>query len=231
MSFGLDRGKTLDTAPGVVAISAEEFPPLPDAVATDKTAGHLDIRRWFTTPDRPLEIEIGSGKGTFLVQQAALQPDVNFLGIEWAKEFFTYAADRIRRHRMDNVRMMHTDATEFLHWRVPDACCRVVHLYFSDPWPKKRHHKRRVVQDRFLQDVHRILEPGGELRIVTDHMDYWAWMEEHFDRWCDPSHDPCYERLTFERPASAGEGEVVGTNFERKYRREGRPFNAGILRK
>lgn len=231
MSFGIDRGKDLDIAPGVVAISPEEFPPLPDAVADNPDAGRLDVRSWFPDPSLPFELEIGSGKGTFLVQQAALQPDVNFLGIEWAKEFFTYAADRIRRHRMTNVRMLHTNATEFMHWRVPDGCCRVVHLYFSDPWPKKRHHKRRVVQDRFLKDVHRILEPDGELRIVTDHMDYWAWMEEHFDRWCAPDHTPRFERLPFERPESAGDGEVVGTNFERKYRREGRPFNAAILRR
>lgn len=71
----------------------------------------------------------------------------------------------------------------------------------------------------------------GELRVVTDHDDYWQWMESHFDRWCAADHTPRFERLPFTRPASAGEGELVGTNFERKYRREGRPFNAAILRK
>lgn len=238
MSFGLSRGKTLD--PGDVGLFSSDLPPLPDDLGANPRAGWLDPRHWFARPGQPFEIEIGSGKGTFLVQQATLQPDVNFLGIEWAKEFASYAADRLRRRQLTNVKLLCADATEFLHWRVPDGICRVVHLYFSDPWPKARHHKRRVVQDRFLADAHRVLEPpgasggGGELRIVTDHDDYWAWMEAHFDRWCAPDrggNEPRFERLPFERPESAGEGEVVGTNFERKYKREGRPFNATILRR
>lgn len=232
MSFGLSRGRTLDT--GAVGLFASDLPPLPDDLAANPRAAWTDPRAWFPVPDRPFELEIGSGKGTFLVQQGALQPDTNFLGIEWAKEFASYAADRIRRRGMDNVRLLCADATEFLRWRVPDGICRVIHLYFSDPWPKRRHHKRRVVRDRFLADAHRVLEPGGELRIVTDHDEYWAWMEEHFDRWCAPDQGesvPRFERLPFEPPESAGETEVVGTNFERKYKREGRPFHAVILRR
>jgi tRNA (guanine-N7-)-methyltransferase len=131
---------------------------------------------------------------------------------------------------LSNVRLLNGDATEFLHWRCPDAVARVIHLYFSDPWPKKKHHRRRVVQDRFLEDVHRVLEPRGQLRIVTDHEDYWAWMEEHFARWTIRAGQR-YERLVFDPPTSAGDGELVGTNFERKYRVEGRPFHAAALRK
>ena len=231
MSFGLSRGRKLDTSG--VWIGGDDLPALPDDVARRPEGARLDPRGWYEHPDRPFEIEIGSGKGTFLVQQASILQEVNFLGIEWAKEFAAYAADRIRRHGMSNVKMLCGDATEFLHWRVPDGVARVVHLYFSDPWPKVRHHKRRVVQDRFLGDAHRVLAEGGELRIVTDHADYWAWMEAHFDRWCSAEgvEGLRYERLPFERPASAGEGEVVGTNFERKYAREGRPFHGAILRK
>lgn len=248
MSFGLSRGKQLD--PGDVGLFASDLPALPDDVGANPEAARLDPRAWFAHPERPFEIEIGSGKGTFLVQQATLQPETNFLGIEWAKEFASYAADRLRRRGLTNVKLLCADATQFVHWRVPDGVCRVVHLYFSDPWPKTRHHKRRVVQDRFLADAHRVLAPGGELRIVTDHDEYWAWMEAHFDRWCGggealgTGHQALgmrhgalegagarFERVSFERPESAGEGEVVGTNFERKYKREGRPFHAVILRK
>ena len=256
MSFGLSRGKTLEA--GSHGILANDLPPLPDDVLRNPTAAHIDPREWFGDPGRPFELEIGSGKGTFLVQQAGLQPETNFLGIEWAHEFYLYAADRIRRNQLDNVRMMHADATEFLRWRMPPEIIRVIHLYFSDPWPKTKHHKRRVVQDGFLADCWRALVPGGEMRIVTDHSDYWQWMERHFDRWTSAESAPLlreslsragcadlladsesktdssrapYERLEFERPESAGEGEVVGTNFERKYRREGRPFHAAILRK
>jgi tRNA (guanine-N7-)-methyltransferase len=231
MSFGLGRGRALDAAPGRIGVSPEELPGLPDDVREHSVRALIDPRAWFARPERPLEIEIGSGKGAFLLQQASQDPGTNYLGIEWAGEFYAYTADRVRRRGLENVRVLHGDATEFLRWRVPDAMVRVVHLYFSDPWPKARHHKRRVVQDRFLEDVHRVLLPAGELRIVTDHDDYWQWMEERFARWAPADGSGRFERLPFERPASAGDGEVVGTNFERKYAREGRPFHAIILRR
>jgi len=214
MSFGLSRGRELDTDGW--GYNSRDLPPFEE--------GRLDPRTWFDEPDRPFELEIGSGKGTFLVQQAVLQPDTNFLGMEWAGEFCRYAADRMRRHGLSNVRMLHGDATEFIRFRCPDAIARVVHLYFSDPWPKKRHHKRRVVQDSTLRDFHRVLREGGELRIVTDHDDLWEWCVDHVER-----NDDLFERRPFEKPASAGESEVVGTNFERKFAREGRPFHAMTL--
>jgi tRNA (guanine-N7-)-methyltransferase len=214
-------------------LTHDDLPPMPDTVAGDPAAAWIDPRQWFADPSRRFEIEIGSGKGTFLVQEAPRAPETNFLGIEYAREFWAYAADRIRRNGVDNVRMLYANAAELLHWRMPSGIASVIHLYFPDPWPKARHHKRRMVSDRFLADAHRVLTDGGELRVVTDHMDYWAWMEEHFDRWCSAEgvDGRRFIRAAFERPASAGEGEVVGTNFERKYRREGRPFNAAILRK
>lgn len=237
MSFGLSRGRTLD--PGQIGLTADDLGPLPDDILSNPLAARLHPRQWFTNPALPLELEIGSGKGTFLIQEAAEHPDTNFLGMEWAREFYAYAADRLRRRALPNVRLLNADATEFIHWRCPDAIVRVVHLYFSDPWPKSRHHRRRVVQDRFLADAHRILQPGGELRIVTDHDEYWAWMEEHFARWCSPDRagipsvpgPGLFIRLPFSPPASASEGELVGTNFERKYRSDGRPFHAATLKK
>lgn len=241
MSFGLGHGKPLsDEGVGV------ELPPLPDGIAQDPDAGRLDPRQWFPEPDRPFELEIGSGKGTFLLQHASMHEEANFLGIEWAREFYLYAADRVRRRQqagqLTHVRLLNTDATVFLRWRCPDAIVRVIHLYFSDPWPKPRHHKKRVVQDAFLADAWRVLEPGGELRVVTDHDDLWAWDEAHFAHWTGTEHESPeragggfpevpFERLAFEKPASSGEGELVGTNFERKFRVEGRNFHACTLRK
>lgn len=205
---------------------------------TNPTAGRLDPRQWFADSARPLEIEIGSGKGTFLLAQSKAEPGVNYLGIEWAGEFFAYAADRLRRAGVGNVRMLHADATEFLRWRCPDAVVRAIHLYFSDPWPKTKHHKNRVVQDRFLVDAWRVLAPAGELRIVTDHDELWAWDLEHFNRWTGtgptPGHagaPPAFDMLPFEPPAAAGEQELVGSNFERKFRLEGRSFHSCVLRK
>ena len=224
MSFGLGHGR--DLVPGEVGIEMKSLAPLPDAatVAEARAALVFDPRAWFADPARRFEIEIGSGKGTFLLQQAGLDPETNFLGIEWAGEFWAYAADRIRRAALANVRLLHGDATEFIRTRVPDGIAAVIHLYFSDPWPKSRHHKRRVVQDHTLREFHRILAPDGELRIVTDHDELWAWDVEHAERARN-----LFERRDFARPQSAGEGELVGTNFERKFRREGRPFHAMTL--
>ncbi|MHC4975884.1 MAG: tRNA (guanosine(46)-N7)-methyltransferase TrmB [Planctomycetota bacterium] len=231
MSFGLSHGKTLD--PGTWLLTQDALPPLRDDAVTNPQHSWLDPRQWFDDPSLPFELEIGSGKGTFLLDVAQRQQGTNFLGIEWAREFAVFAADRFRRHSLAHVRMLHADATEFIHWRTPTAICNVVHLYFSDPWPKKRHHKRRVVQDRFLEDAHRILVDNGQLRIVTDHDDYWHWMEEHFERFCDPNRqEHRFTRETFEdNHRAGGSGEIVGTNFERKYRREGRTFKACVLRK
>ncbi|MFM7134473.1 MAG: tRNA (guanosine(46)-N7)-methyltransferase TrmB [Planctomycetota bacterium] len=224
MSFGLGHGREL--VPQPVGFGMADLPKLPDAPTTEaaRRALGFDPRTLFPVPARRFEIEIGSGKGTFLLQQAELEPETNFLGIEWAGEFWAYGADRIRRRGLPNVRMLHGDATEFIRTRVPDGIVSVIHLYFSDPWPKTRHHKRRVVQDHTLREFHRILAPGGELRIVTDHDELWRWDVEHAERATD-----LFDRREFERPASAGEGEVVGTNFERKFRREGRPFHAMTL--
>jgi tRNA (guanine-N7-)-methyltransferase len=214
MSHGLARGRSLDTTG--VGIELADLPPFEQ--------GRIDPRHWFDHPDHRFELEIGSGKGTFLLQEAASRPDVNFLGIEWAGEFYRYAADRIRRHRLANIKLLHGDAIEFIRYWLASNVAAVVHLYFSDPWPKKRHHKRRVIQDSSMAQFHRVLGPGGELRLVTDHDDLWTWYEDHAAR-----HADLFDRREFQPPDSAGEGEVVGSNFERKYRREGRPFHAMTL--
>ncbi|MBL8765321.1 MAG: tRNA (guanosine(46)-N7)-methyltransferase TrmB [Phycisphaerae bacterium] len=238
MSFGLSHGRDLDTRG--IEVSAAELPPLPDEIVLDPRAGFRDPRALFAHPDRPLELEIGSGKGTFLARSSPRRPDVNFLGVEWAGEFFAYAADRLRRAGATNVRMLKADAVEFLKWRVPDGVLHVIHLYFSDPWPKRKHHKNRVIQDEFLAHAWRTLVPGGELRLVTDHDEYWSWMEAHFERWTSPVRTrnvpdripvPAFERRAFIPPEGVGEDELVGTNFERKYRDEGRSFRAIVLRR
>ncbi len=212
----LSRGKPLVTEG--YGIDSCGLPPFGE--------GRLDPRAWFDDPRRPLEIEIGAGKGTFLVQQAPLRPEINYLGIEKSGQFYRYAADRMRRREMTNVRILRADAAEFIRFRCADEVAAVVHLYFCDPWPKKRHHKRRIVRSETMVELHRILGPGGELRLVTDHPELWAWYEEQARR-----HADLFDALPFHRPESAGGGEIVGTNFERKYRREGRPFYARVLKK
>lgn len=213
MSFGLARGRQLDTTG--VGIESADLPPFDREPI-------IDPRAWFG--DRaalPLEIEIGSGKGTFLVQEAPQRPQVNFLGIEWAGEFFRYAADRIRRNAIANVRLLHADAIEFIHYRCPDAIAAVIHLYFPDPWPKKRHHKRRLLGlqqgPATVRHLARVVEPGGHLAIATDHTGYAEVImqvmrgAEGFER-----------EETFYSQSLFADGELPLTEFERKYRLEGR---------
>jgi tRNA (guanine-N7-)-methyltransferase len=222
MSMKPARGKVLDV--GEIGRGPDDLPPIADSPEQTR----FDFRAWWPEDRRsmPFELEIGSGKGTFLVQQAGALPDVNYLGVEYAGEFARYAADRLRRNGLTNVRLLAYDAAVFVRWFCPDRAFRQVHIYFPDPWPKKRHHKRRIVQAPFLAELHRVLAADGVVRIVTDHDDYFAWMNEHIARAAD-----LFEVRPFERPIGAGDGEVVGTNFERKYRREGRPFNAVSLAK
>jgi tRNA (guanine-N7-)-methyltransferase len=167
----------------------------------------------------PVELEIGMGKGTFLTQQAKTRPDVNFIGIEWARWYWRYASDRMRRAHLTNVHTLRAEAGFFLREFIPDASLAVLHIYFPDPWPKKRHNKRRIVQPAFLEVVKRVLVPGGRLQLVTDHADY-------FDHMMAVLKEGPLKVIEYERPEGAVDGEVVGTNFERKYIAEGRPFHA-----
>jgi tRNA (guanine-N7-)-methyltransferase len=171
--------------------------------------------------DNPVEIEIGMGKGTFLTDQAKARPDVNFFGIEWARFFWRYASDRLRRNGCTNARTIRAEASFFLTEFVVPESVSVLHIYFPDPWPKARHHKRRLIQPKFMPLVQRVLMPGGRLQVVTDHEGYWKENIEPTIRAAEG-----FTVVDYNRPGSAGEGEFVGTNFERKYRREGRPFYA-----
>jgi tRNA (guanine-N7-)-methyltransferase len=169
--------------------------------------------------DHPVELEIGIGKGTFLTEQARARQEVNFFGVEWAMWFWKYASDRLRRNRCTNARTIRAEALYFLREFVPDASIHVLHVYFPDPWPKKRHQKRRLVQEPFMSQVERVLVPGGRLQLVTDHADYFEQMQAVVGA-------SALKVVEYNRPGSAGAGEFVGTNFERKYAREGRPFYA-----
>jgi tRNA (guanine-N7-)-methyltransferase len=172
----------------------------------------------------PVEIEIGMGKGTFITDQAKARPETNFIGIEYARWFWRYASDRLRRSNCLNARTVRAEASFFLNEFVPAGSISVVHIYFPDPWPKARHHKRRLIQEKFMPMLMRVLRDGGRVQIVTDHAEYFEQIETTL-------RNSPLKVIDYNRPGSAGEGEFVGTNFERKYQREGRPFYAIAARK
>lgn len=176
----------------------------------------------------PVHIEIGSGKGTFLVNQARHQPEINFLGIEWANKYYRAAVDRIGRWQIKNIRLIRTDAAEFLAEFISPASIECFHIYFPDPWPKKRHNKRRFFSTSNLAVVLRCLKPNGTIQLATDHKDYFQQANEVIEK---ELLNGSIEIVDFIRSADATETEAVGTNYERKYIKEGRAVYTVAIKK
>ncbi len=123
--------------------------------------------------DRPVELEIGSGKGLFLQTAARETPSHFFVGLELAAKFANRAAQRLAKHEISNAVVLRADAKRFLRESVPDAAVAGVHVYFPDPWWRNKHKKRRVLTDQTLADIVRVLVPGGCLHFWTDVLDYY----------------------------------------------------------
>jgi tRNA (guanine-N7-)-methyltransferase len=199
--------------------------PDPNLLSVDDAEGVLDLIRIFGRA-APVELEIGSGKGAFLLQMAKAFPEKNFIGIEWASAYAHYAADRFRRHGHGHVRIVNAEALWWLRIHLAEASIDALHVYFPDPWPKSRHHKRRLIQNAFLQQALRVLKPAGPFYIVTDHAEYFDHIRRTFSEFGQFSVEP------FISPLRAVEGNfLVGTNFEKKYAAQKRPFYSLLARK
>lgn len=121
----------------------------------------------------PLEVELGTGKGLFISTAAAACPQHNFLGIEVAARYARFAAAKLAKRKLSNGRVAHCDGLRFFRELLIDSSVRAVHIYFPDPWWKKRHHKRRVMTTAFVRDAERVLESNGRLHFWTDVKDYF----------------------------------------------------------
>jgi len=188
----------------------------------------LDLSSVFVR-SAPVQIDVGSGKGTFILNQARAHPDINFLGIEWANKYYRYSLDRICRWQMENVRIARADVRDVIGRFLPAESIDTFHIYFPDPWPKKRHHKRRFFNPANLLNVIRCLTPGGFLRTATDHQEYFQVISDLLLN--HPQIAANFRRVDFLPASSADEGEWVGTNFERKYLKENRQFYTLALQK
>jgi len=206
-----------------MARTLKDYPSI--ALRPEEFDGKIDFVRLFGRSG-PVHIEIGSGKGTFLLNEATAQPQVNFLGIEWANKYYRYAVDRIGRWGLTNVRIIRTDAGHFLANLVPANSVDCYHIYFPDPWPKKRHHKRRLFCAANLQQLLHTLKTGGVLRAATDDKEYFELLDGLVETQKDQ-----LERIEFTPAAGAGPGEWVGTNYERKYAKENRAIYTIAVRK
>jgi len=139
-----------------------------------------DLRRAFDR-EAPLVVEIGFGNGQALVWMAANEPDKNFVGIEVHEPGVGRLLKSVDEAGLSNVRVAMRDAVEVLGDKVRPASLDEVRIYFPDPWPKKRHHKRRLVQPQFLERLAECMKPGGLLHLATDWAPYAEWMVEAID--------------------------------------------------
>ncbi len=160
------------------------------------------------------EMEIGFGKGRYLIARAEREPSCRFLGIEIASQYFRILVGRARRRGLSNLLAVRGEALYLLSAVLPRGFARAIHVYHPDPWPKSRHHKRRLFDPETLDLVLGALAPGGVLCFATDHPEYGEWVMEILG-----SHPAVtYRRLDGPWP------DGPRTNYEAKYVAEGRPI-------
>lgn len=177
--------------------------------------------------DRPVEVEVGFGKGLFLRTSGAARPDTNFFGVEIIRKYQLYAAIRLREEGINNVKVACGDGGAILRERIAPGSVSAVHIYFPDPWWKAKHKKRRVFNEEFTRSVAKVLKPGGKFHIVTDVEEYFGVMMELMR-----SLPELYMELPPPAPNEPKHHMDYLTNFERKFRIEGRPiYRAAYERK
>jgi tRNA (guanine-N7-)-methyltransferase len=180
---------------------------------------------WFNG-NGPLCLEIGFGDGTALAQLAASNPDCRFIGLDVYKPGFGRLLRTAEHLDLSNLRVCDADAVVFLRDRLGSACLDEIYIWFPDPWPKKRHHKRRLVQPPFVELLAERLKAGGTVWLATDSGDYAKDMlrvmeaNAHFENQAGPYHyaSRCEKRplTTFERKGLAAGNEVFDLAFRRK---------------
>ena len=139
----------------------------------------LDLTKAFAKP-QPVVMEIGYGMGEATWQIAKDSPEINYLGVEVHMPGVGKLMARIEEFELTNVKLIERDVFEVFHYMIADSALDGVHLFFPDPWPKKRHFKRRIVNQRFIAEVATKLKPGGYIHIATDWVPYAEWITEQF---------------------------------------------------
>ena len=165
----------------------------------------LDLERLFDR-GRPLEVELGSGDGSFLADWARKHPEHNFLGIERLLGRLRKLDRKGLRAGLTNLRLMRIEAAYFTEYLLPSASVNALHIYFPDPWPKRKHRKNRLVNDRFTELSAKKLQSGGWVHLRTDHPDYFMQMIGVFDR-----------HTEFQRTETPAQLLALVTDFERDF--------------
>lgn len=164
-------------------------------------------------PRRPLEIEIGCGKGRFLAARASRHPETQYLGIERMLSRVRKLDKKATRHGLDNLRVLRLEAFYTFYYLLPRHRVRTVYVFFPDPWPKRHHHNRRLFSPLFLDALWARLEIGGAIEVATDHPGYFEEIRK-----CLSADSRFKERPPMERD------EDEQTDFERLFRNQGLPI-------
>lgn len=180
----------------------------------------MPLREMFAK-SQPLEVELGSGDGSFLAQWAAAHPERNFVGIERLLGRLRKLDRKGQKLGLRNLRVMRIEARYFLEYLLPPESVAALHVYFPDPWPKRKHHKHRLVNEAFVRSAARALAPAGNVWLRTDDADYHAQMIRVFQA--------MQEFRPSETPADL---VAVVTDFEREFNARGiATLRAGWVRK
>jgi len=209
--FGRRKGKALRAG------QARLFETLLPSLCIDlQSSAPASLAALFPGGVREVRLEIGFGGAEHLIAQAGANPDCGFIGIEPFLNGMAKALAAIEAKGLTNIRLYHGDATDLLAW-LPDASLATVYLLYPDPWPKRRHWKRRFVQDQSVAQIARVLRPRGNFRFASDIDDYAAWTLLRLLR--SPDFDWTAERADDWRKPWA---EFESTRYELKARCEGR---------
>lgn len=169
-------------------------------------------------PNR-LEVELGCGKGTFLLARARAHPETDFVGIDRMLKRLRRADSKVVRHGLQNVALLRIEASYAVEYLLPDNSVDAFFVLFPDPWPKKRHHRRRLFQEAFLHSLAKTLKKDGIVHIATDHEDYFSHIRALFAGSTQFEEVPPYEPEPDER-----------TNFEVIFREKGLNINRASYR-
>ena len=165
----------------------------------------LDLEKLFSHP-QPLEVELGSGDGSFLARYAEQHPEKNFIGVERLLGRLRKIDRKGQRAGLKNLRVVRIEASYFLEFLLPKKSAAALHIYFPDPWPKRKHRKNRLINQAFPELAKAALQPNGVIFLRTDDADYFAQMTLVFVA------SPLFEKIETPELLSA-----VVTDFERNF--------------
>jgi tRNA (guanine-N7-)-methyltransferase len=172
--------------------------------------------------DKPLEIDLGCGDGSFLIEMAKHYPDRNFLGVERLLGRVRGVCKRIQELGLTNVKVLRLESQYTLEYLLEPHSVSRLHLLCPDPWPKARHHKRRLVQQDFLNILQEVLKPGGEFLFKTDHPEYHEWTQEQVDAFNAANPEKTMNPVPWPEDEEEGSFYYPKTDFQMLWESEGK---------